>query len=828
MSRPLAATVKRLRFDRSSSDERSTDRERYLDLAALLFLLVVSVVSQWNLLRGGTIVGIDSATQFHPWYSYLGESLRSGDVPGWNPHLFSGAPFAADPLSGWSYLPAMLLYTLLPLAAAAKAYMFVHPLMAGLFTYGLARALRMDAAGALLAAVAYQMSGYLYVRNTCCFAYASVVVWLPLTILGAEVAIRSTRWRDRGLWWGVSGLGLSQILASWLGQGSLYALLALGGYVAYRTLISPPENIQGIFGRLLAAPLHGAAVLVFGFGLAAAGVLPRLEYNALSNLAGGYAEPISGWDLEDWQSLFVLSDWNYIGAAVLSLALAAPLVAGRRYAAPFFAVLCLAALTLTGKGQTLLHSALYLLPLSENIHEHFPQRAMTVFQLGAALLAGATLTGLGRWGPRARYLAAVPVLAAVFLATRSTLDSSQMEPKGTPGSGLWDGQAPALLENGVSLVPGALISLVAVLLFAASYALLPRRAAVLRALCALAVVVTVFVDLFGAGTASLERRASAESRDRIEKKDLEAYYAPSSTTRFLQSVGGEPSRYVGFYPGMPYNVSFTEPGVRTLEAENRAILRDDTYGVQGYNAVKLARYDAYVRAMNGGEEQKYHGANVLSEGPESPLFDLLNVRHVVVPTIIGANAPESLRRVDQNLPTVYRGYVAKVLENPEVFPRSWIVHSARQTEPAEALELLDSGEVDARETALLERPAPELAEPENASEDRASITNYGADEIQLQTSTGAKGLLVLSEVYYPAWKAYVDGEPVPIRRADHLFRAVPVPAGEHDVELRYESSTLTAGIWISLLFSLALGVLLVLRLRHPATDPPERDRKDTP
>ena len=64
-------------------------------------------------------------------------------------------------------------------------------------------------------------------------------------MLGAELAIRSCRWRDRGLWWGVSGLGLSQILASWLGQGSYYALLALGGYVAYRTILSPPENHRG-------------------------------------------------------------------------------------------------------------------------------------------------------------------------------------------------------------------------------------------------------------------------------------------------------------------------------------------------------------------------------------------------------------------------------------------------------------------------------------------------------------------------------------------------------------------------------------------------------
>ena len=610
----------------------------------------------------------------------------------------------------------------------------------------------------------------------------------------------------------------------------MYALLTLGGYVAYRTLIAPPENIRGFTGRLLAAPMHGAAVLVFGFGLNAAGFLPRLEYNGLSNLAGGYPDPISGWTMGEWNRLLVMSDWNYLGAAMLSLAIAAPFVAGRRYAVPYFAVLCVGALTLAGKGHTVLHAALYQLPLFENIHQHFPQRAMSVFQLGAALLAGATLTGLGRWGPRVRYLAVVPVLAALFLATRSTLIPPIKKPEDAAGAGLWEGQSPVLLENGVSLLPGPLLALISVLVFAAAYALLPRRLVALRAICSVAVVVALFVDLLGSGAAAFERRDSVESRDRIAKKDFEVYYTPTGATRFLGSEAEGTSRYVGYAWGTAYNTGYTEPRVRALQTENRAILFDGLYGVQGYNAVKLARYDAYVKAMNGGEEQGYHGANVFARGLGSPLFDLLNVRHIVVPEGVGPRSPEIRRQLEREHETAYEDDQVEILENKEALPRAWIVHSARQTEPEEALRLLDSGEVDARETALLERPPPKLAEPENPSEDRAAVTGFGADEISLQTSTGARGLLVLSEVYYPAWKAYVDGEPVPIHRADHLFRAIPIPAGEHNVELRYESSTLRNGIIISLFFSLAFVALLVVRIWLPIRNllPPAKTRKDTP
>jgi uncharacterized membrane protein YfhO len=73
---------------------------------------------------------------------------------------------------------------------------------------------------------------------------------------------------------------------------------------------------------------------------------------------------------------------------------------------------------------------------------------------------------------------------------------------------------------------------------------------------------------------------------------------------------------------------------------------------------------------------------------------------------------------------------------------------------------------------------------------------------------------VLSEAYYPAWKAYVDGRPVPLYVADHVLRAVPVPAGEHTVELRYESWSLRVGMAVSLISYLALIALALAGARR--------------
>ena len=803
---------------------------RYVDAAALVLILVLTMISTRKLLLGGTIVGMDTVTQYYTWYSYLGESLRSGTLPGWNPRQFSGVPFAGDPLSGWTYLPAMLLFTLLPLNVAAKAYMFLHLLLAGLFAYSLARVLRMGTAGALLAAVAYEYSGYLFVRNTCCFPYANVYTWLPLAIVGAELAIRSPRLLDRGLWWGLSGLALSQILASWLGQGAYYALIAVGGYVAYRTLLFPPESMRSLRGRLSGAAAHGGAVLLFGFGLAAAGFLPRLEYNALSNLAGGYSNPKTGlgWTIEDWDRLFLPSGQLYAGAAVLALALAAPLVArgsATRFAVPYFAALSLFALTFAGRGTTLLHSVLYLLPGLERMHPHAPPRVMLIFYLGTALLAGATLTYLGEMGRRSPALVSLPILAALFLLTRSTLVRPVNIPANRADVGLWEAPAPYLLRVGVQMHPGAFWALILAVALAAAYALLPARLTAWRGLAATLLVLVVFADLFAAGMTAIEHHAGFHGGDRIVKVDLAEYYEPTGATRFLQSKGGEPSRYVGYDPKIsskgntvPYNVRFRDPKARALEAENRATLWEALQSVQGYNAVHLARYGEYLKAMND-DSQNYHGSNVLPTGIESPLLDLLNVRYIVVPADTTPESPVRLQELERELPVVYEDDTVKILENREALPRTWIVHSARQTRPEEALDLLASGAVDPRETALLEEEPPDLDVADNDSHDHASVTSYEAGRIALETSTGAAALLVLSEVYYPAWKAYVDGERVPLYRADHLLRAVPVPAGEHTVELRYESWTLRLGTAVSLLTGLILAALMLLKMRDRRTGP---------
>jgi uncharacterized membrane protein YfhO len=70
--------------------------------------------------------------------------------------------------------------------------------------------------------------------------------------------------------------------------------------------------------------------------------------------------------------------------------------------------------------------------------------------------------------------------------------------------------------------------------------------------------------------------------------------------------------------------------------------------------------------------------------------------------------------------------------------------------------------------------------------------------------------LVLADNWYPAWKARVGGEEAPVLRANHTLRAVPVPAGESQVEVFFDSGHFRGPLSVSLVSLLLLGAVLFL------------------
>jgi uncharacterized membrane protein YfhO len=83
--------------------------------------------------------------------------------------------------------------------------------------------------------------------------------------------------------------------------------------------------------------------------------------------------------------------------------------------------------------------------------------------------------------------------------------------------------------------------------------------------------------------------------------------------------------------------------------------------------------------------------------------------------------------------------------------------------------------------------------------------------VQVETTTDEPRLLVVSEMYFPGWDAYIDGRETMTYRTNYLFRGVVVPAGRHTVTFVYRPASVVAGGIVSALALVVVGVLLTVR-----------------
>jgi len=94
----------------------------------------------------------------------------------------------------------------------------------------------------------------------------------------------------------------------------------------------------------------------------------------------------------------------------------------------------------------------------------------------------------------------------------------------------------------------------------------------------------------------------------------------------------------------------------------------------------------------------------------------------------------------------------------------------------------------------------------------AAVTDlkFEAQKVSFETAAPASSMVAVSQTYYPAWQARVDGRPVKLWRANHGFQALQVPSGKHHVTLTYQDRALTTGAALS---GLGLAICLGLWLR---------------
>ncbi|MCI0473898.1 MAG: YfhO family protein, partial [Ignavibacteria bacterium] len=238
---------------------------------------------------------------------------------------------------------------------------------------------------------------------------------------------------------------------------------------------------------------------------------------------------------------------------------------------------------------------------------------------------------------------------------------------------------------------------------------------------------------------------------------------PQLTERFRQELKND-----------KFRVNMRDGGYMLLQ-RNQGFIDNIEY-LEGYGALLLKNFIP-PKKSNPGSTQS---------------VDLLNVKYMIMTDSAGKK---------------YLGL------NETYIPRAKMYYDAVEfNSEDEVRNFMASPEFDYRKTLAIESNdnlvLPKSAQGDSLPKNIVKITEYSLNTIKIDVETEADGLLYLSEVYYPAWNAYVDGNNVKILKTDFCMRSVPVTKGKHKVELRYESDVFAKGKTITML-TLVLFILSI-------------------
>jgi hypothetical protein len=799
-----------------------TDAEK--DLGAVLILFALSGLFFANVLLTDQVLVGDTLARYIPWNFYVDpqsqppvnyefdtllayypqivvarETLQNGQLPLWNPYFLSGIPLlAAAPWLGLFYPPYALFYVTDPLEAIG--YVSCLQLgLGGLFMYLYLRGIQVRRLAALFGAASFGLGGFM-LANLTWLPRVSTVIWMPLLLFSFEKCLQREAW----LYAVLGGFAVAMCILAGNMAAAVYVLLAAGLYALFRLAWAWRRDGGKLVARYALA--MGGAVCM-GVLLSAVQMVPTVE---VARYAGRvhveYDERIEGGRSPLALATAIVPDvfgnpvdrpWGrnvfaknipgtygetslYVGIVPLVLAVWA--VARRRDSFTVFYCF-LALLSLIIFVDTPLFRVLYQLPLFR-VGRQVEAKAMwglatsALAALGLAALLDRPLNLEKRTMRRA---AAGLMAMAVLVAMGVALAAIHSGGDGAPG-------ASAVPQDWYRYNIGNFLRLGLLLLGCAVVFLVRAQGRVKPRVLTLLVLGITLADLAWFGWKLHPSRSP------------EGLYPEMESVRFLQ---GDESIYRTIRGPLSRKV---------FPANSLAV-----YGisdVQGYSPVLI---DYYVEFLQLIEEDIASSRMVHSlkypESTVSPLLDLLNAKYVVTMAEPGEEMA-NLERAEPNLELVHDGEV-KIYENLDALPRAFFVpgHIVAANSDQLLEELSADGFDPSAIVILEEEPAGLAPSSETASmESYVEVVDYTSNRVVVQAALSAPGFVVLSDLYYEGWKAFVDGTEHKVLRADHILRAVQLEAGEHRIEFVFDPLSFKVGSAVTLATLLLAGVVTALLL----------------
>ncbi len=755
--------------------------------------LAAIIAFAWRRFLGGEHSPFVSDIQHyhHPVTRELARAWAEGRIPLWTDHTYFGFPFFADPQTA-AWYPGTLLVVGLGPHWGYVLFLVFHSLLAAVGMLGLMRSHGVAWAAAWASGLLVALSGY-FAHEAQHPGLFAILCWLP-TWLWASHAVfrRPTAGRVAGA---------AAALAMMLFAGTLQVLfgaLILHGFYGLGLLLDSQRD-RG-WGHALRA--CGLVVLaqVLGLCLAAVMLIPAAAHLRETARALGMTY--------EFASMGSIAPLELLGLFVNGAAtwLAGDLAIGEPGTTPFYlgsltAILALVGLLTTTRRLPVVLSvgvvALVFVALGRYgglhplLYEWNPGavgglrgmgRALGPAAVGLAFLAGMGLQRLGAPGERTR------LLYIVLLATASAAHAVAFwfVPDSVPGRTLGSSLvlSAALVLSVFPFLPNhfpgwsALDRLPALQRWSAS----KTSGGLLRTSAVVLVVadLTIFGALDGVLRANPPPPEAPRVADVVQELD-----------EIAAGAFGEPGERLMLHRFGPLNL----PVLQGID------------GVGGYNPLVMLQYLDFVslndrarvhprmpldRFVSGAKPQRLGAA----------LFDAASIRFVI------STQPEAagrLRLVKRYTDSRLGELGASLYENEDALPRAYLAYRTQHTAGVANLERLLGKGFDGRRLSIVEGEAPSLKGPPEITP-----VGRGGERPEMRdfdVSTPRAAILVVTDTWYPGWRAWVDGAESPVFRVNGLFKGVAVPAGAKRVEMRFDPWTFRVGAVIS---TVAVGVISML------------------
>ncbi len=688
----------------------------------------------------------DTLCQLYPWRWLAISQLKQGQWPLWNPYNFSGAPLLANFQSAVFY-PLNFLYGLADFKLAWGIQVILQPLLASLFFYLFARRLKISLSGSLLSAIAFGYSSFMTVwleYNT----VGQVILWLPLVLLAIELLLEKVSfWRGSLLVWSLT----FSLLAGHFQDFAVVWLFSLIYYLLRSRRLVWLWLLPFFLGAVQLLPgleliFHSArSPLAKDFLMSKVLLRPYQLINAF--VPDYFGNPATrNYLLDDTYIGKVL----YIGLLPLLLAVI-NLLRKKDWYLKFF--LISAGGTLLLAMATPLSSWLYSWPLFSSLS---PTRILFIFQFSLAVLAG---FGFDWWQKVAvrRWRYALLGIGLVFLTA-------------------W------LFSLGkfASVTQRNLLYSSAVLAVAAGLLLL-KKIRFAGWLLPWLLIIFVVLDL-----GRFFQKITPFSPPEFIFPETEIF-------NFLKQRDG---RFWG------YGTAAVSPNYNLIYG---------LFSSDGYDPLYPRWYGEYLRLSEGGQFKPAIRSNAnIAPGfgredfPQNQarqkILKMLNVRYILDRI---ENDTDETTFLPEDYPLIYQKDGWRIYENKKAADRAFLAtkvyYVADQTEFEE---IFNSPDFNPGSQVILAGES----EDQEFSRGQTEIISGESQRIRLQTKSNGPGLLVLTDADYPGWRARVDGQTVPIRRANHALRAVAIAPGEHEIEFHYQPLSFQIGLYLS---AISLGVWLL-------------------